>query len=200
MLGHQDLARQVAAQVFRTTLALPGFAHLDLETAAGVGGTLSGLVEELGRELAEVYRQDFGRALELTPQGSFDQQVTTEAHRDGGPDDSILLLGYEPTTVASRLLILDFSRAAAERGQTPAEFLARFNPTSAVGRQELEGHVTELAGFDPDHAHLVVINNGNRALEQAHTGMLGVLHQGIVPRPDPTSRRIIHSWMLAAEG
>ena len=100
--------------------------------------------------------------------------------------------------MASRLFVLDFSRAARDRGLTPTEFLVRFNPLSSQGRQALEGYETEVEGFDLGHFHVVIINNGNRPLEEASTGMLGVLHQGIIPAPDPSARRLIHSLMLHA--
>src|SRR5207248_9369528 len=91
--------------------------------------------------------------------GRFDQKVSTEAHRDGAPEESVLMLGYEPTPVASRLFLLDSTRAAFDRGLSPAELLGRFNPLTPPGRAVLEEHVTEVPGFDPGHFHVVVINN-----------------------------------------
>ena len=189
--------RDVSEQVFRAELSEAGFAHLDLGKPALSSEEFNEAVTQFARELAEEYRRRFGRSLAVLSQGSFDQQVTTGAHRDGGPDESILLLGYEPTAVRSRLLLLDFTRAAVERGLTPAEFLALHNPIFPAGRQQLEGYVTEVSGFDPAHAHIVVINNSNRPYAERHTGMLGVLHQAIIANPDPSARRMVHSLMLA---
>jgi hypothetical protein len=188
--------QQAATSVFRTDLARPGFAHLDLGVLALPSEAFSEMVREWAGQLAAEYRRRFGRSLAVVPQGSFDQQVTTAAHRDGGPDESVLVLGYEPTAVASRLLLLDFSRAAFDRGLSPAEFLAVHNPVFPAGRQQLEGYVTEVSGFDPAHAHVVIINNSNRPLEERHAGMLGVLHQAIIVNPDPSARRMIHSLIL----
>ena len=58
----------------------------------------------------------------------FDHQTTTKFHLDGAPEESVLMLGYEPTTVASSLNMADYSRAAADRGVSPEQFLAEFNP------------------------------------------------------------------------
>src|SRR5438128_136398 len=83
-----------ARDVFRTDVHSPGFAHLALRDLSIGSEEFVEMVAELARQLAEEYRRDFGRLLHLLPQGSFDQQVTTEAHRDGGPDESVLVLGY----------------------------------------------------------------------------------------------------------
>ncbi len=195
-LASAETLRQVSGQVFRTAVSQPGFAHLGLDGLSLSSAEFGEAVAELARGLAEEYRRDFGGSLRLAPQGCFDQQGTTAAHRDGGPDESVLVLGYEPTTVRSRLLLLDFTRAALERGLAPVEFLARHNPIFPEGRALLEGYVSEVSNFDPAHHHVVIINNGNRSYEERHTGMLGVLHQGIIPRPDPSARRMIHSMML----
>jgi hypothetical protein len=194
------LATELAERVFRTDLERPGFAHLNLGRSAGESERFQQWLKDLARELGEVYRREYGQLLGCHSQGRFDQQVTTGAHRDGGPDESVLVLGYEPTTVASRLLLLDFSRAARDRGLEPAEFLARFNPIFPAGREVLEGYVTELADFDPAYAHVVIINNGNRPWADRGTGMLGVLHQAIILRRDPSARRIVHSLMLSPVG
>src|SRR5262245_37464900 len=194
-LDRRDVGR-VADDVFRTVLDRPGFAHLALGPDEPVGGFRRWLVG-LARALGEEYGRRFGRRLELTSLGWFDQQVSTEAHRDGGPDESVLVLGYEPTSVGSRLWLYDHTRAADDRGLTPAVFLERFNPLTEAGRRALEGHETELTAFAAGHYQAVVVNNGNRAPGGDSRGMLGVLHRALIPRPDPTARRVINSMMLA---
>jgi hypothetical protein len=189
------VARETAARVFRTDLEASGFAHLDLGTAKGEPDFRQLLVE-LGRALGEVYRATFGRSLRFFSLGRFDQQVSTEAHRDGAPEESLLMLGYEPTPVASLLFLLDFSRAALERGLSPAEFLERFNPLTAAGRAALAPHTTGVADFDPAHFQIVVINNSCLPWEQRERGMLGVLHQAIIPHPDPSASRFVNSLVL----
>src|SRR5262249_18271582 len=186
------VARDMAARVFRTDLDRPGFVHLDLGTAKQ-GQEVRQLLVELGLALGDVYRAGFGQGLRFFSLGRFDQQVSTEAHRDGAPEESILMLGYEPTPVASRLFLLDFTRAAVERGLKAAEFLERFNPLTAAGRAALGPHTTEISGFDPAHFHLVLINNSILPWEQRERGMLGVLHKAIIPHPDPSASRFVNS-------
>jgi hypothetical protein len=197
--GIEDSVRAAARNVFRTDVHHPGFAHLVLHGQSLSSEEFAALVADTAHGLAEEYRRDFGRELQLVSQGSFDQQATTGAHRDGGPDESILVLGYEPTPVRSRLLIFDYTKAAVDLDISPVEFLATHNPIYPEGRALLEGYVAEVPDFDPNWHHIVIINNGNRGCEDRHTGMLGVLHQGIIPRPDPSARRMIHSIMLVQE-
>lgn len=105
-----DLSR-VAAEVFRrvwrTSLDQPGYA------VVGFAGPVNS--HELRRgilRLAEAFPVRF--VAERV--GRFDQQVSSRYHRDGAPPASLLVLGYEPTTVRSRLFVADAHRAAADAG------------------------------------------------------------------------------------
>jgi hypothetical protein len=128
--------------------------------------------------------------------GRFDQQVTTEAHLDGGPDESLLVLGYEPTEVSSRLFLVDYVRGACDRGMTPREFLDRHNPMYRAGRQALEEYTTEVEGLNPAHYQVLFINNSSVPYEQRRRGMLGVLHKAVILHPDPARPRHVNSIML----
>src|SRR5262245_31508037 len=194
-LDRRDVGR-VADDVFRTVLDRPGFAHLDLGPDEPVGGFRRWLVG-LARALGDEYRRRFGRGLELTSLGWFDQQASTEAHRDGGPDESVLVLGYEPTSVASRLWLSDHPPAARHRALTPAVCLERFNPLTVAGPTALGGYETELTAVAAGHYQVAVVNNGNRAPGGDSRGMLGVLHRALIPTPDPAARRVVNSMMLA---
>jgi hypothetical protein len=196
-VAEQRVLGELARRVFRTDLTEPGFAHLVPENAPPTAADFRRLLVELGRRLGKRYQKDFGRPLHLFSLGSFDQQVATEMHRDGGPDESILILGYEPTTVASRLFVVDSTRAALEHGLATAEFLDRFNPHYPAGRQVLAPYVVEVEGFDPARYQIVVLNNSNRPWPERQTGMLGVLHWASIPRPDPSARRVVNSLILS---
>ena len=69
--------------------------------------------------------------------GRFDQQVSTRFHRDGGPAGSLLLLGYEPSRVASQFFVADAARAAESAGMGVNAFLAVNNPLRPAGRRHL---------------------------------------------------------------
>jgi hypothetical protein len=202
LLGSEDpavlgrVAGEVAGRVFRVDLSGPGFAHLDLGRG-WEAGDFRRLLVRLGEGLGAVYEARFGRPLAFVQLGRFDQQVTTEAHRDGAPDESVLLLGYEPTPVASRLSLLDFTRAAADHGLEPRDFLERFNPLTPEGRAALADHAIPIDGFDPARHHVVVINNSVLPCSMRERGMLGVLHKAEVPSPDPSRARMVNSIVLA---
>ncbi len=119
----------------------------------------------------------------------FDQQITSRFHRDGGPDESYLLLGYEPSSVASEVFIADFSRAAAAENITPDAYLARYNLMIATDAERLSPYVTRLSGFDSRVPNLLVINNS--------ASRLGVFHRAAVLVPLAGERRIINSVQIA---
>src|SRR5262245_4717279 len=100
------LARAIAAATFRTAVPPPGFSLADLGTAL-TPLDFRRLLIDLAAALDAAYRADFGRQLHFVSLGRFDQQVTTKPHLDGGPAESLLLLGYEPSAVASRLFLVD---------------------------------------------------------------------------------------------
>jgi hypothetical protein len=182
----KDVARAVADRVLRSDLDRPGFALLDLgpdDTPPAFRNRLLRLASALDDESI----RRFGRSLRLLSVDRFDQQATTLPHRDGGPDDSVLMLGYEPTPVLSRLLLLDSAHAALDHGLTPREFLARFNPMVLRGDPILLPYTAEAVPFDGAHYRIAVINNG----------LSGVLHQATVVQPQPGKSRPINSLMLA---
>lgn len=191
------LAAAVCERVCRTNPSRPGFALLDFGatfTPLLFRTFLIAFVEALDR----AYLHRFARRLQPLTIGRFDQQVSTGAHRDGGPDESVLLLGYEPTEVNSRMQLLDHTRRAAELGLTPAEFLERFNPAFGTGLHELRDCTTELAEFGADRYRALVVNNSNLPENQGRHGMLGVLHRAVIATPRPGKSRIINSLLLAA--
>jgi hypothetical protein len=188
------LADGLAPRVLRTDLSAPGYALLDL----GVGLSprdFRARLAALGEALAGHYREHFGGRLALVSVSTFDQQAPTRPHRDGGPDASVLLLGYEPTEVPSRVYLLDYTRCAHERGQTPRDFLLCCNPAFGPGQDLLRDYTVELAGFTPAHYQVLLVNNSALPFEQRHTGMLGLLHHAVIT-PRPGRARPVDSALL----
>src|SRR5262249_21065667 len=172
----EDVAGAVADRVLRADVGRPGFALLDLGPDGGPPSFRSWLLRLASALSGESVRR-FGRSLRLLSADRFDQQATTQPHRDRGPDDSVLLLGYEPTEVLSRLVLIDYTHAALDRGLAPADFLARFNPMARPGEDVLAPYAAEAAPFDAGHFRVAVVNNGSRPPGPDSAGMLGVLHQ-----------------------
>lgn len=190
------LARRVYEQTFRTDFAAPGFALISF-TVSVDSVTLRRCLVRLKESLADLFARQTGRALVYRSLARFDQQVTTKFHLDGGPAESFLLLGYEPSEVESQVNLADYTRASWELGIDPARFLADLNPMFADGEKLLLSYLTRLA-FDYRSANVLVINNSSLPYEESSRNLLGVMHQAAIPRPDPGKRRVINSSMLFA--
>jgi hypothetical protein len=191
-----DLLDATAARVFRTELSQPGFATADLGadlTPLQFRSMLIGFAAALDH----AYDRHFSRRLLLRSMGRFDQKVSAEAHLDGAPDESILMLGYEPSEIISRLFLIDHTRCASDRGLEPRALLDRFNPTFGEGRSLLDPYATELTPFDRRHYRVVMINKSCTPMNLAERGMLGVLHKSIVVDPMPTQSRFVNTMMLS---
>ncbi len=111
----------------------------------------------------------------------------------------MLILGYEPSRVISRLFLADFTRAALDLGITPQQFLNDFNPMYRKGEELLGRYVTELPQPDEGHSRILLINNSSLPFTEVRTNPLGVMHKAIIVTPDESERRIVNSTMLVTE-
>jgi hypothetical protein len=193
------LAREVYDRVCRTDFLRPGFCLIDLGAGAS-SESLRRLMVALKRGLQAVHLGRTGRDLVYLSAGRFDQQVSTKLHRDGGPDESLLILGYEPSEVRSELALADYSRCAFEMGLAPAELLEIHNPMFAPGERLLMPYTTPVACFSNRRYQIVAINNSVAPFSGADGGWQGVLHTATVNSPsDPASaRRVVNSTMVAS--
>jgi len=129
--------------------------------------------------------------------GRFDQQVSTRFHRDGAADVSLLILAYQPTSIASKLFLHDPHKAVGDG--SAFEYLRRNKPMTKDGEDELMKHAVNVLAR-PDWAQIVVVNNCT-VLENPPPGHpLGVLHKGLIEFPDPNASRVINSMGLMYEG
>ncbi len=192
-----ELATSAYPKVFRTGFSEPGFALFNLGTTFGSQEQRQ-LMVELKQELSRLEHERCGRTLVYQSLGRFDQQVTTKPHRDGGPDQSILMLGYEPTSVPSRVSMSDFSRCASDMELTPAEFLDRHNPMFPDGQDRLANYTTELADFDHSSFQILIINNSVTPV--GGNSLQGILHTAEIIVPDPDQMRVVNSTMVGCEG
>src|SRR5271166_6219249 len=123
-------AGQILDLVWRTDFSAPGFCLLDL--GPGVDShTLRARMVTLKNRLSEIAERPFV----YRSMSRFDQQETTKFHIDGAPAESLLMLGYEPSNVRSRLILADYSRAAFDLGIEPKQLLKDFNPMFRKGEE-----------------------------------------------------------------
>ena len=188
------IAESVYHRVFRTDFSEPGFALINLGPAYG-SESQRRLMIGLKNEFDRLERRHRGHELVYQSLTRFDQQVTTRPHRDGGPDESILMLGYEPSRIESHMELSDYSMCADDLGLTPAEFLDQFNPMFPDGQNRLSGYTTLVETFDNTSFQILIINN---SLKQIGDGIIGLLHTARIINPNREFSRIINSTMIAS--
>ena len=110
-----NLARRMFHQTCRRDLKPAGFSLAQFGTE-GNSRRFRRLMLEILDELSNCSLEQSGRELLALSMSRFNQQTTTKPHRDGGPEESLLLLGYEPTPIDSRLSLADYSRCAFRSG------------------------------------------------------------------------------------
>jgi hypothetical protein len=182
--------------VWRVDFTAPGFAVLDLGPEID-SHTLRSSMLELKQLLSEIAVRRGREPFAYRSMGRFDQQETTKFHLDGAPDQSMLILGYEPSKVASRLFLADYTRAAFDLGIKPTQFLADFNPMYNKGEEILARYVTELPRPVESHTRILLINNSSLPFTEDRKNSLGVMHKAIIVTPDDTERRLVNSIMLS---
>lgn len=195
----QGTAERLFDLAWRFDFAAPGFAVLDIAPGPD-SHTLRSWMVSLKERLSEIgVSRGWGRFV-YKSMARFDQQETTKFHLDGAPDQSMLMLGYEPSKVHSRLFLADYTRAASDLGITPQQFLQDFNPMYKRGEELLGRYVTELPQPHVGHSRILLINNSSSPFTEARTNSLGVMHKAIIVTPDEAERRIVNSTMLAVGG
>jgi hypothetical protein len=190
-----EVACVVYERVCRITCDRPGFCLVDLGCSVDSGGLRATMVA-LKQSLQQIHRDRYQRELVYLSAGRFDQQETTKFHRDGGPEECMLMLGYEPSEVSAELAMADYSKCAADNGLTPAEFLDRHNPMFAEGEELLQPYTSPVGCFNNRHFQIVMINNSMTV--EGDGRWQGVLHTAKILNPDPALRRVVNSTMIVS--
>jgi hypothetical protein len=192
-------AGKVLDLAWRFDFASPGFCLL--EVRPGVDShTLRLWMVALKLGMSEISVQRGGKPFLFASMTRFDQQETTKFHLDGAPAESMLILGYEPSNIQSRLFLADYTRASFDLGITPQQFLSDFNPMYKKGEDLLAAYVTELPHPKAGQSHILVINNSSLPFTRPRNHPLGVMHKAIIVTPNEAERRIVNSSMLITEG
>ena len=124
---NSDIVERVYAGVFRRAYEEDGFTVLSFEEEMDTRRLRKYMVE-LKRGLSEKCKEALQAELDYYWLTRFDQQKTTKYHRDNAPKDSYLMLGYEPTTVESKLLFADYHRLITERNIPVDKYYELYNP------------------------------------------------------------------------
>lgn len=151
--------REIFDKVWRTDQSQPGYFVVDLGKVES--HTVRSEMVKIKEEFSKFEPFYYSWLMR------FDQQVTTKFHKDGGPEENLLVLGYEPSQVRSNLYIgddLDFTAG-----------------------KEIPAKVTKVPDFEEGHSYIVILNNSKQ---------WGILHKAEVLDPDPNKPRIINSMQL----
>jgi hypothetical protein len=195
----QTTAVKVFDLAWRFDFATPGFCLLDTSSAVD-SHTLRFWMVDLKERLSEVAVRRGRRPFMFRWLARFDQQETTKFHLDGAPAQSMLMLGYEPSNVRSRLFLADYTRAAFDLGITPQQFLNDFNPMYRKGEELLNQYVTELPKPTEGHASILLVCNSSLPFTVDGANSLGVMHKAEIVNPSESEHRFVNSAMLVTEG
>lgn len=186
-----DIIDKVYVNVFRRDYEHSGFAVLSFKDDMGSELLRRNMIA-LKRGLSERCEHDFGEELDYSWLTRFDQQTTTKYHRDNAPEDSFLLLGYEPTNIESRLLFADYHQFISDNNIPVDEYYERHNPMFKDGEDELTPYITEVEDFNKSTYKIVIINNSDLNSEKT----FGVLHKAEMITKDLSQARVVNSMML----
>jgi hypothetical protein len=187
-------ATDIFGKVWRFDFSAPGFCFVDLGIDVDSHRLRSDMAT-LKSQLSEILSRT-GKRFVYRSLGRFDQQVTTKFHLDGAPPEALLMLGYEPSKVRSRLFLADYTRCACDCGLTPEQFMNDLNPMFHPGDEALTGYVTEVPPLEDRASRIVLINNSSLPFTNARTNALGVMHKAEILNPIESERRIVNSIML----
>ncbi|WP_067561236.1 hypothetical protein [Halofilum ochraceum] len=196
-LDAESIAAEVAPRTCRVDFDAPGFCVINVGRDINPVGFRQ-LMADLKREMAGIHEAASGKTLAYLSAGRFDQQETTRLHLDGGPDECLLMLGYEPSRVDSEMAFADYAKCAFDLGLSPEQFMSEYNPMFGHADDVLRPYTTRVPCFSPRDYRIVCINNSCAAYSDSRPAWQGVLHGATVPAPDASESRVINSTMLAS--
>jgi len=193
--------RSIAGDIYRRTCRVnfdaPGFCVLNVGQKMD-SVAFRRVMVDLKREMAAIHKSTSGNTLAYLSADRFDQQETTRPHLDGGPDECFLMLGYEPSAIDSELVMFDYAKCAFDRGLSPNEFMAKYNPMFKPGYEILRPYAIRVACFSPTDYQIVCINNACAPYSESRPAWQGTLHTATILTPDESKRRVINSTLIAS--
>ncbi|TYB80109.1 hypothetical protein ES676_00105 [Bizionia saleffrena] len=188
----KKIAQYCITNVLRTDTDKPGFVHLDFGNNL-TSYKLRSIMVALKEELSNFTTQRFNSRLTYHWLVRFDQQVNTPFHLDNAEEQSLLMLGYEPSEIKSELYLADFFKYAKDSKAVPKEYIKEITPIFKDDESLLASYTTKVNPFYRDSYSIVLINNSN---PKSHSEMLGVFHKVIIMTPDLNKSRIVNSMII----
>ena len=192
-----DVATTAYELVCRVDFSAPGFCLIDLPEGV-TSQTQRRFMLSLKRTMHRIHSARTGRDLVYLSAARFDQQVTTKLHRDSGPAECFLMLGYEPSPVSADLAVADYSLCAHDWRLTPEQLLALHNPMFGTGEDVLRPYLTRINCYSNLSHQVLLINNSIAAPSDKQGAWQGVLHTATVHNPSDALRRVVNSTLIAS--
>jgi hypothetical protein len=192
-----DLAKKLYVRTCRTDFDAPGVCVVKFGPQC-TSHILRQSMVKLKTEMASLHENARNETLVYLSAARFDQQTTTKPHLDGGPDESLIMLGYEPSGVTSNFTAFDYAKCAFDLGLSPKQFLVQHNPMFQAGHQLLQAYAIELPCFSSAECVVICINNSSAPYSENGAYWQGVMHTASVPYPDESQRRVVNSTMIAS--
>lgn len=189
-LQNEDI-EHIFSNVFREKFDKPGFAVITFEDTMA-SKSLRNQMVYLKKALSEKCEKVFGYELDYYWLGRFNQQTTTKYHRDNAPENSFLMLGYEPSLIESKLYLADYSKLVQDKKIPANEYYELHNPIFTEGETLLQPYINEVEKFDRNAYKIVLINNS----DLSNNKTFGVLHKAEIINKDLSKDRVINSMML----
>lgn len=191
----------MAADIYRRTCRVdfdsPGFCVLSLGDQLD-SQILRQIMVDLKRDMASIHESKTDKSLVYLSAGRFDQQETTRPHLDGGPQECLLMLGYEPSAIDSKLEIYDYAKCAFDHKLSPRKFMAKYNPMFTTDYDILRPYCTPVPCFCKSEYQIICINNSCASYSESQPAWQGNLHKATILTPDESKRRVVNSMMIAS--
>jgi hypothetical protein len=193
----ESVATDLYDRTCRTNFDAPGFCVLNAGRAID-STAFRQLMVDLKRMMAAIHEFKTGNTLIYLSAARFNQQTTTKPHRDAGPDECVLMLGYEPSDVDAELEICDYSKCAFDLGMSPKELMAKHNPLFQSGYELLRPYSTRIPCFSRTDYQIICINNSSAPFSRDQPRWQGTLHTATILTPDESKRRVVNSTLIAS--
>ncbi|AEH02620.1 hypothetical protein [Lacinutrix sp. 5H-3-7-4] len=189
----KQIAKESFKNVFRTTTSAPGFIHLIFNKKQLTPFQFRSIMVDLKKELSSLSLSKFNKKLSYHWLVRFDQQVNTPFHVDNAGDQSILMLGYEPSTVDSELHIADYHTYANKAFNSPKDYYKMFSPIFKGEDKLLVPFTSKINSNNKGNYAIVILNNSN---PKSSLETLGVFHKAKILKKDLTKSRVVNSMVL----
>ena len=187
------IAEKSFTTVFRTTTEALGFMHLVFSKKEITPYQFRSIMIDLKKEFSKLSVSKFNKKLSYHWLVRFDQQVNTPFHVDNAAEQSILMLGYEPSNIKSELHLADYHAYANKAYKKPKDYFNKFTPVFKGDEDVLKPFISKIKSVDNDHYSIVIINNSS---PKSNTDTLGLFHKALIIKEDLSKSRIVNSMVL----